>query len=120
MVKKHINLVIDLKIRNIPKLIKFYDSYKKYKHLTNSEELKISDFYPCINDDTPTTPFDAHYFYQGVWAFRKIKESGVKSHVDVGSEIRWVGLLSAITKVTFIDIRPFETKLKNILFNSGD
>ena len=115
LLKKYSHLIIDLNIHHIPKLIKFYSSYKKYKLLANTEELNISDFYPCINDDIPTTPFDAHYFYQGVWAFKKIKESGVKSHVDVGSEIRWVGLLTTIAKVTFIDIRPFETDLKKDL-----
>lgn len=120
LAKKHIYLLIDLKISNIPRLIKFYRYYKQYKHLTNAEELNISDFYPCINDDTPTTSFDTHYFYQGVWAFRKIKESGVMSHFDVGSEIRWVGLLSAITRVTFIDIRPFETDLKDLILKKGD
>ncbi len=119
-VMKHIHLIIDLKTCNIPRLIKFYGSYKKYKHLTNSEEVNISDFYPCIDDDTPTTPFDAHYFYQGVWAFRKIKESEVKNHVDVGSEIRWIGLLSEITKVTFIDIRPFKTDLKDLIVKEGN
>jgi len=93
---------------------------KKYKSLKGSEKLNISDFYPCINDNTAMTPFDAHYFYQGVWAFKKIKESGVKNHIDVGSEIRWVGLLSAIAKTTFIDIRPFKTDLKNLTVKKGD
>jgi len=117
---KHIHLVIDLKTSNIPRLIKLYSSYKKYKLLTNAEKLNISDFYPCLNENTPATPFDAHYFYQGVWAFRKIKESGVENHVDVGSEIRWVGLLSTTTKVTFVDIRPFETGLKDLVVKKGD
>lgn len=120
LVRKHITLVIYLKIQNISKLIKFYRSYKKYKHLLNSEELNIFDFYPCINDGVPETPFDAHYFYQGVWAFRKIKESQVRSHVDVGSEIRWVGLLSTITNVTFIDIRPFKADLKDLIVKKGN
>ena len=90
LAKKHIHLIINIKIGNIPRLIKFYKSYKKYRRLNSSKELNISDFYPCINDNTSTTPFDTHYFYQGVWAFSKIKESGVKNHIDVGSEIRWV------------------------------
>lgn len=120
LIRKHIHLIIDLKIRNIPRLIKFYGSYKKYKHLTNAEELNFFDFYPCINEDIPTTPFDAHYFYQGVWAFKKIKESGVKNHLDVGSDIRWVGLLSTIAKVTFIDIRSFETDLKDLIVKRGN
>ncbi len=116
---KHLRLIIDVRIQNIPKLMKFFNSYKKYKILTGSEELKISDFYPRINDDTQTTPFDPHYFYQGIWAFRKIKESGVKKHVDVGSEIRWIGLVSTLTKVIFVDIRPFETDLKDLKIKKG-
>lgn len=120
LLKKHIRLIIDFRTSNIPRLIKFYESYKKYRCLNGAEELNISDFYPCINDDTPTTPFDAHYFYQGVWALRKIKESGVKNHLDVGSEIRWVGLLSTVTKTTFIDIRPFKTDLKDLMVKKGD
>jgi SAM-dependent methyltransferase len=119
LIKKHGHLLIDVKCRNIPRLRKFYSSYKKYKALSESEKLSVSDWYPCINDSTTITPFDAHYFYQGIWAFEKIKKSGVKSHVDVGSEIRWVGLLSTITKVTFIDIRPFETELKELTVKKG-
>jgi len=98
----------------------FYKSYKKYKTFTKSEKINVSDFYPCINDNTKTSNFDTHYFYQGVWAMQKIKNSGVKEHLDVGSEIRWVGLLSTITKITFIDIRPFKTDLEDLMVKKGD
>jgi len=130
------NLLLNLKIfwnrwilllvnpYNILRSIKLYQQYLSdwynYSRLPSAEILHFADSYPCINDRTTITPFDAHYFYQGVWAFRKIKESGVKSHIDVGSEIRWVGLLSTITKVTFIDIRPFETDLKDLIVKKGD
>jgi len=117
---KHFKLIIDVKFRNVPKFIKFFYSYIKYKKSSSNEELKISDLYACINDNTKTTPFDAHYFYQGVWSFRKIKETGIKEHVDVGSEIRWLGLLSTITKVIFIDIRPFKTDLKDLIVKKGN
>lgn len=120
LIMKHIKLIMDLKIQNIPKLIKFFNSYRKYKFLSDIEELKISYLYPCINDNVRKTPFDSHYFYQGIWAFRKTKESGVKKHVDIGSEIRWVGLLTTFTKVTFIDIRPFETDLKDLTVKKGN
>ncbi len=120
LVMKHLRLIIEVKFRNIQRLIRFLDSYRKYKHLTNKEKLKISDFYPCINDNKQKTPFDAHYFYQGVWAFKKIKESRIKNHVDVGSEIGWLGLLSTITKVSVIDIRPFKTDLRDLIVKKGD
>lgn len=84
LTKKFINLIINLKTGNILKLIKFYRTYKKYRCLNDAEEFSIYYFYP---GDIPTTPFDAHYFYQGVWALRKIKGNGVKNYIDVGSEI---------------------------------
>jgi len=119
-VEKNLHLILKLKIDNIPKLLNFYISFKRYQKMPNAERLSISNIRPFINDNFQTTPFDAHYFYQGIWAFKKIKESGVKNHVDVGSEIRWVGLLSTIPQVTFIDIRPFKTNLKNLTVKKGN
>ncbi|MBI4722740.1 MAG: DUF268 domain-containing protein [Candidatus Stahlbacteria bacterium] len=88
--------------------------------LISRGELPTLSFYPCIDDNTGATPFDAHYFYQGIWALKKIKNSRTKSHIDVGSEIKWVGLLSTVTDMTFIDIRPFNAKLENLTIRSGD
>jgi len=120
IIKKYHNLIININVPNLSKIKKFYNSYKMYKKLAPLEIVDVSDLKPRFNDNTPTTPFDAHYFYQGIWAFEKIKESGVNGHVDIGSEIRWVGLLSTITKVTFIDIRPFKTDLTNLLVKKGN
>jgi SAM-dependent methyltransferase len=66
----------------------------------------VLDWYPCLYDRTATTTIDAHYFYQAVWAFTKIHKGNVQSHVDIGSQVNFVGLLTAITRVTFLDIRP--------------
>jgi hypothetical protein len=99
--------------------IKFISSYKTYKRLSGPGSLSRFEICPRLKDDTPKTGFDAHYFYQGVWAFSKIVNSGAKNHVDVGSEVRWVGLLSAVSKVVFIDIRPPEMDLKDITVKKG-
>ena len=71
------------------------------------------DFYPCLFDRTATSGIDAHYFNQAVWAFRHIKDSATASHVDIGSEVNFVGLLTCITQVTFVDIRPLELDTPN-------
>ncbi len=47
-------------------------------------------------------------------------ESGIKNHLDIGSEIKWVGLLSTITRVTFIDSRPFKSDLDNLSIRKRD
>lgn len=119
-----INLITNLRIHHTPKiiktLVKFIVAYRKYKQLPEAENLKLTNIFPYISDDVSTTPFDAHYFYQGVWAFEKIMKSNVEHHIDVGSEVGWAGLLSTITKVTFLDIRPFKTQLKNLTVKKGD
>lgn len=85
-------------------------------------EVDDADLYPCLHDRTDTTPFDTHYFYQAVWATERLVTLRPARHVDVGSELRWVGLLAAWFPVTFIDIRPapvlvanFETKAGSVL-----
>src|SRR3989338_8155866 len=108
-----------LKLKNIPKYISFFAELRQYKRMDGAEDIAIRDLYPILNERTSTTAFDTHYFYQDIWAFRKIFESGVKAHVDVGSKVDYVGFLSAVTQVTFIDIRPLITDLPNLESKSG-
>lgn len=108
-----------LKLKNIPKYISFFSELRQYKRMDGAEDIAIRDLYPILNERTSTTAFDTHYFYQDIWAFRKIFESGVEAHVDVGSKVDYVGFLSAITQVTFIDIRPLITDLPNLESKSG-
>ena len=99
---------------------RYIADWREYARMLDVETLRFQDSYPCLSDRTTNTPFGAHYFYQGAWAARKIKESKVKEHIDVGSDIRWVGLLSTIAKVTFIDIRTFKTDLENLTVKKGN
>jgi SAM-dependent methyltransferase len=91
--------------------IHFIRDWISYGRLEGAEPRRLLDTAPNVLDNTSTTPFDRHYFYQNVWAFRKIKESGVPRHVDVASQIPFVSFLTAICDITFIDIRPLEADL---------
>ncbi len=71
----------------------------------------ILDFYPCLFDNTPTSGIDTHYFHQAVWAFRNILRHAPSHHVDIGSAVGYVGMLSTITKVIFVDIRPLSLRM---------
>jgi len=103
-------------VRAVPRYISFYEELQHYSQLPGAEQIKTENLYPCIHDKTQTTSFATHYFYQNIWAFKKICEAKPNEHVDVGSAIDFVGFLTAITKVTFIDIRPLMANLDN--FNS--
>lgn len=109
-----------LKLKNIPRYISFLSELRRYERMTGAEKITRRDLCLCLDDRTSTTSFDTHYFYQDIWAFREIFESGVKAHVDVGSKVDYVGFLSTITQTTFIDIRQtdlsnFESKAGSIL-----
>ena len=118
-IRKNFDSVIKLNLKNIFNLIKFYQTYFRYKRLTKNEDIEMSSIYPCLGDDTMNTHFDAHYFYQAVWAIDKINKTERKTHVDIGSDIKFVGMLSAVKDVTFVDIRPPKTDLKHLKVKKG-
>ncbi|MCE2947091.1 MAG: DUF268 domain-containing protein [Betaproteobacteria bacterium] len=68
----------------------------------------LADAWPCLFDRSTTTGIDAHYFHQAVWAARRIAARRPASHVDIGSDTLYVGMLTALTRVTFVDIRPLQ------------
>ncbi len=73
------------------------------------------DLYPCLLDNTSRTGIDSHYFYQSLWAFRLILDSRTPRHVDIASDVNFVGLLTTITAVVFVDIRPLFLSIPNYL-----
>ena len=87
---------------------RYISNMRKYSKMNGAEKIVFADTYPCLFDRTAKTRIDTHYFYQHLWAFKKIYSINPKLHVDVGSSTDFVGLLSAITEVHFIDIRPLD------------
>ena len=81
---------------------------------------RFADSWPCLGDWTSTTPFDAHYFYQGAWLARKIAGRSPQSHVDVASSALTVSVLSAMVPTTHIDYRPLRANLPGLRCMAGD
>lgn len=98
---------------------RYFSDWSHYAALPGCETWSFLDSYPCLFDRTATTSVDSHYFYQDIWAFKTIYASGTSSHVDVGSRAILVGLLTTITKVTFVDIRPLIVDLEKYDSISG-
>ena len=103
----------------IPKYIKYLRDWKKYSRMKYAEEKSLKNSIPALFDDLEKTPFDPHYFYQDIWAFKRILGLGSDSHVDIGSNIKIIGFLSVIKKVTFIDIRPLIAHFNNLKSMKG-
>jgi SAM-dependent methyltransferase len=75
---------------------------------------------PMLEERTPSHGFDAHYVYLGAWAFRHIARARPTEHVDVGGQIGWVTCLASVTRVVFIDVRPFLGQVENLESRAGD
>ena len=88
--------------------------------MDGAEPIRFRDSYPCLDDRTTTTPYDPHYFHQAVWATEQILRAVPEEHVDVGSEITFVGMISAIVPVAFVDIRPLMVQLPRLRSVEGD
>lgn len=99
---------------------RFVASWRRYAREPGAETLSLRDAYPQLLDSIPTTPYDPHYFHQAVWATKKILRAGPELHVDVGSDVNFVGMLTASVPVTFVDIRPLPIEVENFRSIPGD
>jgi SAM-dependent methyltransferase len=84
---------------------------ERYRAMGAGEELELR---PMVNDRTPSNPYDSHYFFQDVWAARRVAELRPAEHIDVGSRVDLVGFLTAITEVVFVDIRTLDVGIEGL------
>jgi len=101
-------------------LPRYVRHWREYAAKAGSAAPRFADSYPCLGDWTSTTPFDAHYFYQGAWLARRVAARRPAQHVDVGSSAQTIGVLSAMTEVLHIDYRPLDASLPGLRCMSGD
>ncbi len=89
----------------------FFRDWRRFKEAGG--KAAAMDFYPCLFDNTSSTRIDSQYFHQALWAFGLIKDSKPALHVDIASEASFVGMLTTITSVVFVDIRPLFLRIPN-------
>lgn len=97
--------------------VQFVRDIHCYSRMAGAAPMQLKNVRPMLADKEMA--FDAHYFYQAAWSFRRIYARKIALHVDIGSDIRFIGLLSAVCRVTFIDIRPLDTELAGIDYLCG-
>jgi SAM-dependent methyltransferase len=115
MLRKIIKKLYWIIVALISGLFWYTRDWFKYKNLLNQggkeENLKV---FPQIFDRAPGShTFDKHYVYMDRWAFKQILKHKPSVHIDVGSSIRFLSMVSAITQLKFVDIRPIKTDFDN-------
>ncbi len=94
-----------------------------YRALNNggNQRFELSPYtlLPYTNDCVATTPLDPVYFYQDTWASHKIFKAKPRKHVDIGSSVKTIGIVSQYVPTTMIDIRPITLKIEGLTFLKG-
>ena len=101
-------------IRGLRGYPRYLSTLYRYARLPGAEAVRLKDTDPQIHDNTQVTPFDAHYFYVNGWGIRGILRNKPQRHVDIGSQVIFANMLSAVLPVTFMDYRPLQAKLPGL------
>lgn len=101
--------------------LKDYISFKKQQaQKPHRFVVRLQDLYPCIQDKTTTTGFDAHYIYHPAWAARILARLKPEFHVDISSSLHFCTMVSAFLQVKFYDYRPAGIHLSGLTSESAD
>lgn len=97
----------------------FIRQYRQFRRQSNNASprfrLRWKDRYPCLDDGTSVTNFDTHYLYHLAWAARVLAGTMPELHVDIGSSLHFISLVSAFIPVKFYDYRPAKLSLRNLV-----
>jgi SAM-dependent methyltransferase len=107
-------------IASLVYLPRFFGELSHYRRLANGQQVRLGDTYPCLADRMPRTPFDPHYFFQGAWLSRRLRDTKAEQHVDVGSSVIMLSVLSAQLPIVFVDYRPLRVALPGLTCVGGD
>lgn len=95
-------------------LPRFWRDARRFRQLENGDSLPWGETYPCLLDRVSRTPFDPHYLYQGAWLARRLSVTRPPLHVDVGSSVAMISVLSAEVPIAFLDYRPLPVHLPGL------
>ena len=100
----------------LPRYVKHWHQYQA----KSDERLRLKDSYPCLTDWLPSTPYDPHYFFQGAWLARCLAAVKPAQHVDIGSSVLTLSVLSAHVPTLFVDFRPLKVDISNLQCVAGN
>lgn len=81
----------------------------------------LTKIYPCLKDWDEGAGSLGVYFWQDLWAARKIFQHKPSEHYDIGSRIDgFIAHVLSFMPVTMIDIRPLPQKVEGLSFTQAD
>ncbi|MBQ9434007.1 MAG: DUF268 domain-containing protein [Synergistaceae bacterium] len=110
-------------IKNPHIVYRFLRDMKTYNSLNTRPEFQASfkNLYPCLHDWDSNAGSLGYYFWQDLWAARKIFQLRPSEHYDIGSRVDgFIAHVLSFMSVTMIDIRPLPQKVEGLKFIQAD
>mgnify|MGYP001596288951 CR=1 FL=1 len=96
------------------KLARFFADFLFYKYaFPQIEKIPFLKLQPALFDKSDIQTA-SNYFYQDTWCAHKIFENKPSIHVDIGSTISFVGIISQFVRTISVDIRPLQAILSGL------
>ena len=93
--------------------------YRKADSLVHSRfPIRLRNTFPCLLDRYENVGrVPRHYFWQDLWGARKVFQSGVKRHYDIGSRLDgFIAHCLPFCEIVMMDIRPLPVQIQNLQF----
>jgi len=108
-------------IKGLPR---FFSDWRKFNRLVGdvNGRARLSALYPVLADRFESAgEIDAHYFYQDIWAAKRVFAFNPSHHMDIGSRLDgFVAHVLSFKSVTVIDIRPGPVSMTGMSFLQAD
>ena len=105
------------------KYSRLFSDMKKYNSMNTRPEFHaaMKNLWPFVNDWDDSAGSLSYYFWQDLWAARKIFHAKPDSHYDIGSRVDgFIAHILPFMPVTMIDIRPLPQKVEGLNFIQAD
>lgn len=102
---------------------RFLSEMKRYNQSNTNPEFQasIKNFCICLKDWDEAAGNLGYYFWQDLWAAKKIFQAGPSEHFDIGSRVDgFIAHVLSFMPVTMIDIRPLPQKVEGLNFIQAD
>jgi SAM-dependent methyltransferase len=109
------------KLRNLPRFLRTLSQYRVARDV-GPFPLSALYLHPVL-DDFEAAAGDAtgHYFFQDLWAARRIFARKPHVHIDIGSRIDgFIAHLLTFMPVTVLDVRPLASNVQGLSFVRAD
>jgi hypothetical protein len=99
--------------------LRFFRDREQFRRLGG--DVPFHEIAPKFDDRADGQTGGGHYFYQDVWALRRLGEFGPTEHHDFGSRLDgFAAQATAICPVYYYDIRPPRSSLPRFTFRKAD